>query len=361
MHTTSVELPPAPKRLIYLDQHAVSHLCKSIHPASRETYAPGNSRTQDGFWPQLFERLDRLHKLHLIACPESRVQRYESLLDARMRKELETLYEHLSGGVQLRSTDEIWRSQIYEAFDSWLSGRTPDWKKDDAFRGRTDDWLDRLRITVSLGWEDEEAAEARALRTRRHEGLSAAFAGWKESPQNFQEILGAEIDAGEQLFSQTAELAVTRSFEGALERADQDPASLRERLPEFQRSGQIREIPALQILSALLAAIGSEAGADRASPPNRGAYFDLTAISHFAPYVDAFLVDRECKRYLEIVAAESDLLPATCFYSIDERQDLLAYLDEIEEDADPAHLELVDRVYGPGWPEPFTSLYEWRD
>jgi hypothetical protein len=72
-------------------------------------------------------------------------------------------------------------------------------------------------------------------------------------------------------------------------------------------------------------------------------------------------VDRECKRYLEIIATESDLLPATRFYSIDQGQDLLAYLEEIEASADPAHLDLVGQVYGPTWPEPFTALYEWRD
>lgn len=361
LHTTSIELPPAPKQLIYLDQHAVSHLCKSIHPDTRKMYLPGNARTQDGFWPHLFDRLDRLHKLHLISCPQSGVQRYESLLDARLRKELETLYEHLSGGLRLESTDAIWRAQVYECFAAWLAGRVPNWREHQVFSGRTDDWLDRLRISVSMGWEDEEAAEARALRTRRHNGLLTAHNGWKENPSSFQELLDAELAEGERLVGQSADLAVIRSLEGALGRAGQDPASLPTKLQQFKRSGRIREIPALQIFAALIAAIGSEAGADRAKPPNRGAYFDFAAIAHFAPYVDAFLVDRECKRYLEIIATESDLLPATRFYSIDQGQDLLAYLEDTEASADPAHLDLVGQVYGSTWPEPFTALYEWRD
>jgi len=361
MDTTSMDLPPAPKKLIYLDQHAVSHLCKAIHPDTRETYAPGNPRTQDGFWLTLFERLDRLHKLHLIACPESRVQRYESLLDARMRKELETLYEHLAGGVQLRSTDEIWRAQVYEAFDSWVHGRPANWNRVEAFRGRTDDWLDRLRISVSMGWEDEEAEEARALRERRHDTLLRAFQAWKEIPQSFDEILSAEIANGEQRFVQTMELAVVRSFEGALGRAGLAPDSLQERLPDFVEAGRIHEVPALQIFSALLAALGSEAGAERAAPPNRGAYFDFAAIAHYASCVDVFLVDRECKRFLDIVSSECDALPPTRFYSIDQREDLLDYLAELEESADRSHLELVEHVYGPDWPQPFTALYEWRD
>lgn len=361
MHTTSIELPPASKQLIYLDQHAVSHLCKSIHPATREIYLPGCTRTQDGFWPHLFDRLDRLHKLHLIVCPQSRVQRYESLLDARLRKELETLYEHLSGGLQLESTDAIWRTQVYECFDAWLAGREPDWQELQVFRGRTDDWLDRLRISVSMGWEDEEAAEARALRKRRHDGLLVAHDDWREYPRSFQELLDAELIEGQRLFDRSADLAVIRSLEGALKGAGQDPASLPTKLEEFKRSDRIHKIPALQIFAALIAAIGSEAGADRAKPPNRGTYFDFAAIAHFAPYVDAFLVDRECKRFLEIVAAESDLLPETRFYSIDQRQDLLAYLEEIEANADQTHLDLVQKVYGSTWPEPFTALYEWRE
>jgi hypothetical protein len=64
---------------------------------------------------------------------------------------------------------------------------------------------------------------------------------------------------------------------------------------------------------------------------------------------------------LKIIATESNLLLATRFYSIDQGQDLLAYLEEIEASADPAHLDLVGQVYGPTWPEPFTALYEWRE
>jgi hypothetical protein len=91
----SFELPALNNRVIYLDQHAISHLAKSIHPDFRDQYAPGNPRTQDGFWPDLFARLDRLSKLQLAVCPESTLQRQESLLDDRLASLLRTMYEHL--------------------------------------------------------------------------------------------------------------------------------------------------------------------------------------------------------------------------------------------------------------------------
>jgi hypothetical protein len=85
------DLPKLDKRIIYLDQHAVSHLAKALHPESREKYRPGNPATQDGFWPEAFAKLDHLHKLQLAACLESAVHRTESLLDGRLTESLQTL------------------------------------------------------------------------------------------------------------------------------------------------------------------------------------------------------------------------------------------------------------------------------
>lgn len=88
------QLPALQKKIIYLDQFAISDMMKSINPRSkayREKRVPSEFR-------ELFERLDVLYKLQLIICPESSFHHYESCVSQNF-VELKRMYEHLSGEV----------------------------------------------------------------------------------------------------------------------------------------------------------------------------------------------------------------------------------------------------------------------
>jgi len=78
MKDETFPLPPAPKKLLYLDQFVISKLMFVLHPEHRERLL-----NQDGneaaFWVALFGRLDRLVKLQLLACPDSTAHWEESL------------------------------------------------------------------------------------------------------------------------------------------------------------------------------------------------------------------------------------------------------------------------------------------
>ncbi|MDD3657127.1 MAG: hypothetical protein PHI72_10280 [Atribacterota bacterium] len=53
------------KRIIYLDQFALSYMVRALHPEMKVT---GNNNT-DAFWIELYQRLDRLVKMQIIICP----------------------------------------------------------------------------------------------------------------------------------------------------------------------------------------------------------------------------------------------------------------------------------------------------
>jgi hypothetical protein len=68
-------LPKLKKKIIYIDQFAISNMMKALNPETK-AYKKGTIKK---FWLTLFEKLDKLSKLQLIVCPYSESHRYESL------------------------------------------------------------------------------------------------------------------------------------------------------------------------------------------------------------------------------------------------------------------------------------------
>src|SRR5689334_16446537 len=84
--------PPHLKKVIYVDQFAISEMVKAI-----DTRSTAHARV-DPFWRRAFEALDRACKLQLIVCPWSPFHHDESLV-SEMFESLKRMYEYLSNGV----------------------------------------------------------------------------------------------------------------------------------------------------------------------------------------------------------------------------------------------------------------------
>jgi len=355
--TQVLDLPPVKKALIYLDQHAVSHLAKALHPDTRDKYLEGNPATQDGFWRDAFAKLDRLHSLQLLACPESQIQRTESLMDSRLTEQLRTLYEHLSGDVSFISADEIQGGQISAAFKAWLDGVSPN-HGDRTFplRRDPDQWLDKLRLSVNMGLEDLEAADARALRDRRQ--LDPFFSAISNGAQlSWEEYYDGEVKHAPDLVASPHAQVMLKHV---LEASGIPDERWAEKITDFGNSDELKRIPVLEIYMGILASYAVEIAGHRAKRPTRGMYFDLSGIASFLPYCDAIFIDRECNRWLRDAKAHGKADWPTRVFTIDTRDEFLAYLDEIERSAPSGHEDLVLRVYGDSFLKPFWELFEWR-
>jgi hypothetical protein len=365
MRDSSFDLPALSKRLIYLDQHAISHLAKSIHPDYRDQYAPGDPRTQDGFWPEAFGRLDRLNKLHLAVCPESTLQRQESLLDDRLSGLLRAMYEHLAGEVAFYDHNEIERFELNRAFCAWLDDepvRALD--RDDVTRGIIDRWLDPLRVVARLGLDELEAAEARQWRAQCDEVMEYAFSHWRADDRvSFADYFDVQIaEAAKAKLAGWPFSALSYGFRRRLEERGVPQAEHAARVAAFLESEAFAKVPCVRISAALWAALADEIVSGRASQPSGGMVQDIQAISHFLPYSDAVFVDKQCQRLLcESPAAERLPAPRGQVFSIANRDEFMRFLDQVEQEAPAGQHELVVRVYGESRLEPFTRLYEWRE
>ena len=73
---------------------------------------------------------------------------------------------------------------------------------------------------------------------------------------------------------------------------------------------------------------------------------DVRVISTLLPYVDAMFVDRECHVLLSENPIPERLDYDTRLFSHRNKEEFIAYLDEIEALATAEHIALIQEVYG---------------
>ncbi len=105
--TERYDLPEIRKKVIYLDQMAISEMMKALNPAS-----PAYERV-DPFWRDLFEKLDVLKKFQAIVCPDSATHRAESAV-APDPEALRRMYELLAFGISFNDGPSIRNAQVAE-------------------------------------------------------------------------------------------------------------------------------------------------------------------------------------------------------------------------------------------------------
>jgi hypothetical protein len=107
----------------------------------------------------------------------------------------------------------------------------------------------------------------------------------------------------------------------------------------------------------LWASIARKAAAGQKRPPSRGTVNDIRVIGSILPYCDAMFVDNEMRGYLREEPLTTELQYGVRVFSKNNLDDFLSYLDEIERAADPAHVALVERVYGKDWGKPYVQMF----
>jgi hypothetical protein len=377
-------LPTIEKKVLYLDQFAVSNMMKVLHPEHRHR-VERRGDAEERFWLDLFDRVERLVKLHVLVCPHSEAHWEESLL-APQYEELRRMYEHLGGDVQFEDPGMVKRDQVFRAFEAWLDdgvdpGPGP---RRNVLAGNTDGWRDKLQVEARLALDLGAADALRASRAERHEGLGRAVEVWREgSRSGFATYFHAEVAAyGE------AELQAYRkrlqTFIDMVEGRRQPEVDLilatdsqiliqrmKEKLaetgiPHDEQIGNLRaffaaepmeQIPFLRIGAGMFAALAVKASLQQAGDPNRGMVTDISVVSAYLPYCDGLFVDSECADLLADAGRELDFSYVAKVFSNRSREDMLEWLAAIEEAVPQDHVDLVERIYGKSWLRPYREMF----
>jgi hypothetical protein len=125
----------------------------------------------------------------------------------------------------------------------------------------------------------------------------------------------------------------------------------------FLRSPGIANVPYMKISALLFAAMARKAAAGQVRPPSRGMLNDVKTVATVLPYCDAIFVDNEIAALLAEEPLRTRIDFGTRVFSLNSREEFIAYLDDIRESAGPEHVELITQVYGDKWIVPYADIF----
>lgn len=378
----SFSLPKLNKKIVYIDQMAISNMMKALNPATN-AYQKG---IVDNFWFEMFEKLDTLVKLQVLICPDSCSHMDESILFA-FYQPLKRMYELLSYGVSFYDSQTIKRFQIINHVEKYISGKSAEIDLDihRIVHGNINDWQDKFIISVSSNIGEDLIDGISEHRGKVHEQFVKISEYWQScKDKSFQDFFETETKAFGELNIQVY-LRFNERIDYLAKNPDKIMSPLEFMPPDavvlineiashfikagvseleglvqafkYLTSPSMRDIPFIKISSMLYAALARKFVSGRKKPPNQGMFTDIETISLLLPYCDAMFIDNECHGYLQENPLKESINYNTRTFCQNTKEEFLEYLDKIYSDISPEHISKVQDVYGSDWPKPYTSLY----
>ncbi len=373
MHSGNYPLPSLQKKVIYLDQLVISNMMNSIRPKSVKKDSLSK-------WKLLFEKLDRLVKLQLIICPYSPVHEEESVVTS-VFNDLKKMYSHLSNGTSFYSSDEILRFQLHVAFMKWLGQKVEEINVNDITHGDLYGWQNRIRISVNLNLNNEKdyVREVKNYKNLLHWGLNNIFEVWKKNPDKdfkfwfkhernsfgktywdsyLQLVMKDETSSLLSIFNQQL-ITIIHMSDVLRSKGIKDEKEIIYKLTDFFESEFVKDTPYVKLFSMLDATMANQAAkGGKKHPPDQGTHNDLTVISTYTPYCDALFIDNPFRETVKQSEKHLKLGIYEKFYSQNNFDGFLKYLDQIESEAPKDILKKVCEVYGEDWGKPYTTMYK---
>ena len=376
-------LPKLNKKVIYIDQFAISNMMKFLNPSTKSH----EKVKGDIFWGKLFRQLHTLCKLQLIICPDSDMHKTESLL-APYYESLKRMYELFSNGISFQSHETIKLFQILGQFNIWIGDtKKYDLNVQDIVSKNINAWQDRLIFSIK-GYNSQSLIdEIRTNRDKVDNYIKDIFAKWqKEKNKDFdywyEEEKKAEARTLIELYQKNLERLLKMSyglipfepdavFPGFANKAFyaikdrlkrkgiSEEKEINKKLSEFLYSETFENAPYIKSASMLYAAMTRRAAHQgRKKPPGRGFINDVKMISTLLPYCDAMFIDNECRNLLLEKPLCDDINYGTKVFSLSNKEEFLSYLDEIKQSASEEHMKAVEEVYGSNWAKPYWGIFK---
>jgi len=317
--TVPTSLPALDKKVIYLDQFAISNVYK---------IRAGETLKQPlvhDFWVEFDRRITRAQMSQAAIFPASDIHKDETIV-SRFPSELRIAHEMFSGDTSFEDSESLLREQETAFAKAYINGEhTPDFEFyiDDALKGHRNAWLSRLHITVNSDYSSF-ADGIRESRERLHTAMLPLYGRWQTEKPTFEAVLREELTAYGKARVQAA-VNTWNDYAAATAQEDFDKmfyismsngmrqmmtmirtfahygVSEEECLPklfQFWQWPELEKLPYHKIAAHLFAATAARLASGQKKFPSPGLSNDIKAISTYAPYVDAMFVDIECENLL---------------------------------------------------------------
>jgi len=370
------------KKIIYIDQFALSYMVRALHPDMKAT---GN-RNVDIFWVRLFKKLDRLIKMQVIICPQSDFHFQESIL-SNFFEPLEKMYHLLSRGSKFINKYQIRKLQIKNSVRKWVTcqGDHPVIDSPDSVIDRDINILLPVKFNYNpTHYSKEYEDKLRKLRENIHQQWIREFYIWQEHadvkfedwvedfylslikeilhtlPYNLKHIVCLpdnkihNIKLSKFLLESIDLIYIIKSVfyqEGIINN------DIWLKIWNYLQSKSFREIPFIKLYSLFYASFARKAGSGQRKNPDRGMTNDLNMLSLLLPYCDVMFIDNQCRGCLEEKDVQERLEYSTKIFSLSSREEFLTYLDELEENIPADFRKRVIELYGESQINTPTSLY----
>lgn len=368
LSAATFDLPKLKKKILYLDQCAISNMMKALNPH----LISNPNRSIDPFWNNLFVKIFRLCKMQRVVCVESSFHTDESLPTAFYR-DLKSFYERLSHGVTFVDKYEIENIQVNEHAKNYIEGNSeysPNMDITEVTHGDVHGWKDRLIVSVDFNYSNEWIDELLKVRGRKHQVFENLFLQWKnEKGLTFEKVQEREGKLyGHQILSshneyltaiqnriqpktiQQEAILLVNQIGKLFEKYGPSKIEVKSKVVDYLNSPIFDRIPFVKISSLLLAGIARKAISGQVKPPNQGMANDLFVISFFLPYCDGIFLDNECAALLAENPIKEQLDEyGTRIFSLNTKDDFIRYLDEIGTSNQPPDIKLIEDVYGKSW------------
>ncbi|OJU33055.1 MAG: hypothetical protein BGN94_06530 [Rhizobiales bacterium 68-8] len=360
-------LPEVDKKVLYLDQFAISEIFK-VKERKRRADAPHAE-----FWTEANGLLDRAMMRQQIICPASNIHRDETMV-YRDGKALDLAHEMMGGDTSFEDTTTIEHRQIYRHLEAYLKGEEPpsfDFDVDEILHGHRNAWLPDLHITVETDWS-AFVEHTRQARDKAAEDFAPLYDRWVRDKPAFEDVLANELGAMARGYVdayfhfmamvQAGEASgdVQTYINGALspvvtliheinrkfaERGVPPESAFRETV-KFLNWPKNQSLPHHWISAHLFAAIASRLARGQKRHPSRGMMNDIKAIALYGPYVDAMFLDNECASLLEEKAVARGVKLKAKIFCLKRSADFLAYLRGLTDSAPQEVIDAARELYG---------------
>jgi hypothetical protein len=365
-HSHDEVLPDVDKRVIYLDQFAVSELYKT-KTKTRKLGAP-----HEQFWQDCYTLANRAYLRQQVIFPASNLHSDETIV-WHSPAELRLAHEMFSGETSFERTDAIATQQEWEFAKAYLKGEqppSPGTDVDAIISGTRNAWLPIYHINVNSDYsmfapglrENKAVAEA---------SLKELADDWAKMRPTFADLLKNELSSYGAAMREALRAQINQT-QAAI--ASDDPASVldmrfgmigryRHLTALFERSGvptsdAFKEVlrfldwpgnqqqPAHKIFAYLFAALGWRISSGQRPKIDASILSDFSAISTYAPYVDAMFVDRQCAFLLKQGRLRTELNYKARIFSMADPQEFLDNLSELGDSAPRDVQEFAHELYG---------------
>lgn len=357
-YCTKVQLPEIRKKILYLDQFFFSH-------AFRE----GDPR-----FTKAVERIRHLSALQLLAVPFSSIHEDETHqwrgYDDKNKNDLMEFIKTTARGHEFEPAYTIEETQVVRSFQAFLQGEkiSFDLQKSDAIRGNIHEWDDYFRIDVGRYIGDIELI--RDLKRQSVEGLVDLFPEWRTSTNTFEQDIALELRDGAKGYIHSYTRYAARIACGDYTAVVDSPimASVVEsmldcfpeetpykeklrKVGEFFNSNQFFEIPyqwiSVRIFTVLKDMVKRGAYTDRetALKSLSGFFHDVSHVSTYAPYCDAFIMDKAMAALVSHSCIGLETRYGVKVFSLNNWDEFLAWMDELQNSMMPEHRAGLEAAY----------------